>query len=834
MADVIANPAVKFSGLTAPLAGAVADAKRHVAGLDATVDRMEKRRAASHKSRAAALGEGIATGVAAGATFGLSQLGVSGAEGVKSLGLSAVQSAADFEVLKLSLDTILGSADKADKLLTQVQAFAAESPLSFAGAAGQTKQLLAVGVAAGQVVPTLRALTDVSAGLADGDGVEAKLKFVAKAFGDVVSSGRMTGQELRQFTEAGVPIFDALAEAIGKPREAIKHLAEEGEIGPAEVTDALIAMTTGAGKFAGMSEKYARTTAGAFDRLGDAWQTLKREVGGAIIEGLDLKGGARDLEAFAGRVRGSVGDIKPFVRLVGEGARAALNLANEAGKSGLVLAETFGASLVDRMPGLKDMPSLIKGVLKDAQDFKIDPVKVFDIGTAVFDVLLTQFDIVRGLVKGAGLDFEANLVTPLKEAAASLKIVADQILHVIGEVNKLKGVGKALNPATLVERMVARPGKGADLKRTWDDVLADRNAADVRGGHADMKGPRFREAFADKYADDYTLRLQANVGDKDTVKPTQVGTQDLWVQAEKLLGAADGVADKGVAAGLRDRAVLLRQTAQDRADGKAPAPGDATKPPTYRDAVAGELDKLKRRLAAGRDAEQAAAGKAAADRAKEFAAVGVALGGGSAGLAGALGGLAPAAEKAAAETRRLRDLAGIGVGLTGGLSGVSGALAGVGATAATGALALDKLNHIVGQIPPKVVALAESLNKEFKATADPVKALREAVANITTAADKKLITKDVAALGIQKAFLDAVKHDDAAPKLAAGAEYGSQEAARLVTQAAVNGPQSAEDLLRQLVAYTAQLLTSAQQFAPTVVGALAKNPPPTPVKLPEK
>src|SRR5207247_486116 len=86
----------------------------------------EARAARPDRDRGPGLLSSVVHGAAAGATFGLSEVGISGLDSIKELGVDAVKSAADMEVLRLSLDTMLGSAIKADKLIGEVKGFAAE------------------------------------------------------------------------------------------------------------------------------------------------------------------------------------------------------------------------------------------------------------------------------------------------------------------------------------------------------------------------------------------------------------------------------------------------------------------------------------------------------------------------------------------------------------------------------------------------------------------------------------------------------------------------------------------------------------------------------------
>uniref|UniRef100_UPI002B1DFA00 tape measure protein n=1 Tax=Pseudomonas atacamensis TaxID=2565368 RepID=UPI002B1DFA00 len=76
--------------------------------------------------------------------------------------------------------------------------FAASTPFELKGLETASKQLLAYGFEQKQVLPNLKALGDIAAGV----GMD-KLPQLILAFGQVKAATRLTGNELRQFTEAG-------------------------------------------------------------------------------------------------------------------------------------------------------------------------------------------------------------------------------------------------------------------------------------------------------------------------------------------------------------------------------------------------------------------------------------------------------------------------------------------------------------------------------------------------------------------------------------------------------------------------------------------------------
>jgi len=97
------------------------------------------------------------------------------------------------------------------------------------------------------------AASAVAAGVEPGEDLERTLKLVADAaaisgrdmgsmgaiFNKVAAAGKMTGQELNQLTDAGIPMLDLLGQTLGKTTEEVKEMVSAGEIGFDEFRDAI-------------------------------------------------------------------------------------------------------------------------------------------------------------------------------------------------------------------------------------------------------------------------------------------------------------------------------------------------------------------------------------------------------------------------------------------------------------------------------------------------------------------------------------------------------------------------------------------------------------------
>jgi tape measure domain-containing protein len=491
----IAEAAIVFSAVTGPLKKQTQDAVKYINDVDKAsakigrnggVDKIGQQLAGHNKSLrqnhalAANLrmqhrghntddrnGSGssflgnVTKGAVGGLTFGLGLAGIEGAASLGGMVAEAVDLAGQFERTTLSFETMLGSADKAKQLLGNIKNFAAESPLTLTQAADAGKQLLAYGIAVDQVVPTLRALTDV----ASGTGVE--LGRLTLAYGQVATSGRLYGTELRQFTEAGVPVIDALAVALNKPKESIKGLVEDGKVGFNDLIRSFKILTEDGGKFSGMTEKYAGSLNGQIDRLKDSIETLKREVGTAIIEETGLKDATADMTAFTDRLREGVNSMRPLIRMGGHAIKAGAQLANEFGKFMGIVAEARLEKLTQSLPFLRDLQDSFTRLLKDAQEFRIDPVAAGDFAISLVNAGMDMLSVIENGFVSIGTNAKKDLVDPIIDAAMSIKAIVEDIRAVIQDIDKANIEAKKANIEAkrgLATAVIRLSGQGTGLR----------------------------------------------------------------------------------------------------------------------------------------------------------------------------------------------------------------------------------------------------------------------------------------------------------------------------------------------------------------------------------
>lgn len=196
---------------------------------------------------------------------------------------AAIKGAAEQEQLEVSFTTMLGSAEKAKTMMADLSAFAASTPFESPEIQNASKMLLAFGVDAEQIIPTMTNLGDIAAGL------NIPIGDMAYLFGTTKAAGRMMTADLNQFTSRGIPMIAALAETMGIAESEVKAAVEAGKVGFPEMEAALTSLTAEGGQFSGLMAAQSMTLAGLFSTLSDNVGLSLAEIGKVIIETFDLK-----------------------------------------------------------------------------------------------------------------------------------------------------------------------------------------------------------------------------------------------------------------------------------------------------------------------------------------------------------------------------------------------------------------------------------------------------------------------------------------------------------------------------------------------------------------
>lgn len=232
----------------------------------------------------------------------ISALGLQG--GLVGVSTTAVKLYADMQSLKVAFEVLTGSAEKADATLKGLVKFAAETPFELPEVVKASKSMLAFGEEAENLVPTMRKLGDVAAGL------EIPLGELVYLYGTLKSQGRAMTVDIRQFAMRGIPIYLELAKVLklvdkdatktsALVRARMDKMIEEGKVGFDQVEQAFTNMSAAGGKFGGLMEKQSKELKGMYSNMKDDINTSLRDIGETIAKELRLKEAMRDVSEFA-------------------------------------------------------------------------------------------------------------------------------------------------------------------------------------------------------------------------------------------------------------------------------------------------------------------------------------------------------------------------------------------------------------------------------------------------------------------------------------------------------------------------------------------------------
>ena len=212
--------------------------------------------------------------------------GVFAVSQMKQFASQVVTVRGEMQKLEIAFETMIGSADEANALMSQLIRTAATTPFGVSDISNAARQLLAYGVAADDVNDTLIRLGDIAAGLSIPIGDLAWL------YGTTMTQGRMYAQDLNQFLGRGVPMLDELAKQFGVTKDEVRALVTEGKVGFPEVQKAIINLTSEGSKFGGLMEAQSATIAGRISNIEDTIEQMFNKIGqaseGVIGTSLDI------------------------------------------------------------------------------------------------------------------------------------------------------------------------------------------------------------------------------------------------------------------------------------------------------------------------------------------------------------------------------------------------------------------------------------------------------------------------------------------------------------------------------------------------------------------
>lgn len=196
---------------------------------------------------------------------------------VLAIGTAAVKSAADMEVLETQFEVMLGSAEAAKDMMSDLREFSVETPFETEDLAKSATTLLQFGVEADNIMPTLKMLGDVAG------SNRQRFEGLSLVFGQIQSNGKLMGQDLLQLINQGFNPLKVISEKTGKSVAQLRDEMSKGKISADMVTEAFKTATSEGGMFFENTKKQAMTLTGLLSTMRGAFKEILIDIGKALL-----------------------------------------------------------------------------------------------------------------------------------------------------------------------------------------------------------------------------------------------------------------------------------------------------------------------------------------------------------------------------------------------------------------------------------------------------------------------------------------------------------------------------------------------------------------------
>lgn len=456
------------------------------------------------------------------------------------VGAFALSTASAAETTEISFTTMLGSAEAARDMMDELADFAAHTPFELSGLQTATRQLLAYGFTAEDVIPMLTAVGDATAALGTGQqGIEA----VTRALGQMQTRGKVSAEEMLQLTEAGIPAWEYLAEAIGTDTAGAMQAVTDGAV---SATEGIAALTQGMERdFGGMMESQSKTLAGLMSNLTDAltqpFMELKdSEAYASLADGLErvvdaagpfveslLPHMERGLGVVADVLDGAADAMESFADMSEEGQSQLVGLVAQAALAGPAL------TVMGR--GIQGVGTLMRGA---GGALKTGTTLVGKLSDGLLDLATSPKTAETALGKFAGA--LSSIPTPVTVAAGVIgTVLVGAFADWAAKAEEARKEQQLLDDATMSAAEIM--GDASSSAEDLGDAIGSIEP-DVEGTLESLKSlnESVRDTFSDQYVDEAKLDQYVSVIEELANKSDLSATQQ-WRLKEAVEGYNDVV-----------------------------------------------------------------------------------------------------------------------------------------------------------------------------------------------------------------------------------------------------------------------------------------------------
>lgn len=218
------------------------------------------------------VGAGLMTGPIGALSVALSKA----ISAVKDFSQATSEAFQEIESAKTNLSVVYGSSSQANLTFNQLADYATKSPFGVEETTELAVLLKQSGVYSTELLETLKMIGDTTGGNME------KMKRIANNYAQIVASGKATSMDMRQFANAGIPIYEQISKELGVSQQELRKLIADGKV-TSEIVEKVFKDMTGInGVFENATEIGAKTLKARTQNLNDMKQLALASVGESI------------------------------------------------------------------------------------------------------------------------------------------------------------------------------------------------------------------------------------------------------------------------------------------------------------------------------------------------------------------------------------------------------------------------------------------------------------------------------------------------------------------------------------------------------------------------
>lgn len=229
----------------------------------------------SSKSLAGAIAQGT---IMAGIFSKLYAAALSAAEGFIS---SGIEYNAQIEKYTTGFTNMLGSAEAAQQVMSQIQEDAAKTPFDVESLTQANQYLISAGENASYARNTIMALGDAVSATGGGND---ELNRMAQNLQQIANTGKATAADIKQFAYAGIDVYGILADYTGKSTAEVQKMTISYDL----LTQALQAASEEGGRYYNSMDTQSQTMNGRVSTLKDNVSQLAGLLTGDLSSGIGV------------------------------------------------------------------------------------------------------------------------------------------------------------------------------------------------------------------------------------------------------------------------------------------------------------------------------------------------------------------------------------------------------------------------------------------------------------------------------------------------------------------------------------------------------------------